>query len=69
MLVGGLRRELLRETHDAKWAGHHDEERTLTLLARSYYMPKMEEDVQTYVKSCLVCQIDKTKRKKAAGLL
>ena len=37
VLVGGLRRELLWETHDAKWAGHPGEKRTLALLARSYY--------------------------------
>ncbi|RVW19034.1 Transposon Tf2-2 polyprotein [Vitis vinifera] len=29
----------------------------------------MGEDVQAYVKSCLICQMDKTERKKAAGLL
>ena len=29
----------------------------------------MGENVQAYVKSCLVCQMDKTERKKAAGLL
>ncbi|RVX03852.1 Transposon Tf2-2 polyprotein [Vitis vinifera] len=67
--AGGLRKELLRETHDAKWAGHPGEERTLALLARSYYWPKMGEEVQAYVKTCLVCQMDKTERKKAAGLL
>ena len=32
-------------------------------------MLKMEEDVQAYVRSCLVCQLDKTECKKAAGLL
>ena len=42
---------------------------TLSLLARSYYWPKMGEDVQAYVKSCLVYQMDKTERKNAAGLL
>ena len=35
--VDGLRRELLRETHDAKWAGHPGEEKTLALLTKSYY--------------------------------
>ena len=65
----GLRKDLLRETHDSKWAGHPGEERTLALLAKSYYWPKMGEDVQACVKSCLVCQMDKTERKKAAGLL
>ena len=55
--VGNLKKELLRETHDTKWAGHLREERTLALLARSYYWPKMGDDVQAYVRSCLVCQL------------
>ena len=67
--MGGLRRELLKETRDAKWAGHQGEERTMALLSRSYYWPKMGEDVQAYMKSCLVCQLDKTEKKKMAGLL
>ena len=69
VLAGGLRKDLLRETHDSKWAGHPGEERTLAVLARSYYWPKMGEDVQAYVKSYLVCQMDKTKMKKVVGLL
>ena len=64
-----LRRELLKETHDIKWAGHLGEERTLALLARSFHWPKMKEDVQAYVKTCHVCQVDKTERKKEAELL
>ena len=67
--MGGLWRELLKDTHDAKWAGHPREERTMALLSRSYYWLKMGEDVQAYVKSCLVCQLDKTEKKKMAGLL
>ena len=67
--AGQLMKELLRETHDTNWAGHPGEGRTQALLARSYYWPKMGEDVQAYVRSCLVCQLDKTERKKAAGLL
>ncbi|RVW76470.1 Transposon Tf2-12 polyprotein [Vitis vinifera] len=69
VLIGGLRKDLLQETHDSKWADHPGEERTLELLTRSYYWPKMGEDVQAYVKFCLVCQMDKTERKKAVGLL
>ena len=67
--MGGLRKELLKETHGAKWAGHPREERTMALLSKSYYWAKMGDDVQAYVKSCLVCQLDKTKKKKMAGLL
>ncbi|CAL5371561.1 unnamed protein product [Camellia sinensis] len=67
--VGGLRLELLRETHDPQGAGHPGQQRMMALLSRSYCWPKMEDDVEAYVKTCLVCQLDKTERKKAAGLL
>ena len=64
-----LRQELLKETHNTKWVGHPGEERTLALLARSFHWPKMKEDRQAYVKTCHVYQVDKTERKKEAGLL
>ncbi|KAL0336611.1 UNVERIFIED_CONTAM: hypothetical protein Sradi_4873000 [Sesamum radiatum] len=41
----------------------------VTLLAHRYYWPRMEEDVEAYVRTCLVCQLDKVERKKEAGLL
>ena len=47
--MGNLRKELLRETHNTKGAGHPGEERTLALLARSYFWPKIGDDVQAYV--------------------
>ena len=37
VLSSKLRRELLKETHDTKWAGHPGEERTLALLSRSFH--------------------------------
>lgn len=61
--------ELLRETHDPQWVGHPGQQRMMALLSRSYVWPKMEEDVEAYVKTCMVCQLDKTERKKAARLL
>ncbi|KAL0373602.1 UNVERIFIED_CONTAM: Transposon Ty3-I Gag-Pol polyprotein [Sesamum radiatum] len=41
----------------------------LALLARRYYWPRMQEDVEAYVRTCLVCQLDKVEKKKTAGLL
>ncbi|KAL0337438.1 UNVERIFIED_CONTAM: hypothetical protein Scaly_2018900 [Sesamum calycinum] len=67
--MGTLRRRLLRETHDPQWAGHPGIDRMVALLARRYYWPRMEEDVEAYVRICLVCQLDKVERKKEAGLL
>ncbi|KAK4388149.1 Transposon Ty3-I Gag-Pol polyprotein [Sesamum angolense] len=67
--MGTLRRRLMRETYDPQWAGHPGIDRMIALLARRYYWPRMEEDVEAYVRNCLVCQLDKVERKKEAGLL
>ena len=40
-----LRQELLKKTHDIKWASHPREERTLAFFARSFHWPKIKEDV------------------------
>ena len=66
---GNLRREILRESHDSKWAGHQGVRRTLALVGEFYYWPHLFEDVEAYVKTCLVCQQDKTENKTSAGLL
>lgn len=66
---GGIRKDLLRESHDSLWDGHPEVERMIALLTRSYYWLKMEHDVEAYVKTCLVCQQDKVERKKDEGLL
>jgi hypothetical protein len=64
-----VRRELLKESHDSQWAGHPGGERMLALMSRSYYWPRLREDVELYVKTCLVCQQDKRSQRKEAGLL
>ena len=38
--------------------------RMMALVLRHYFWPKMEEDIELYVRTCLVCQLDKTERKK-----
>ena len=67
--AGKLRKELLQSVHDAPWAGHPGRERTQALLERSYFWPKLRQEVEAYVKSCHVCQLDKTERHREAGLL
>jgi len=64
---GGLRKDLMKEVHDTTWAGHPEVERMLALLSRVYFWPKMEDDIEAYVKTCHVCQMDKTERKKEAS--
>ncbi|KAE8723917.1 hypothetical protein F3Y22_tig00011277pilonHSYRG00002 [Hibiscus syriacus] len=64
-----LRKELMKECHDSKWAGHPGVDRTLALLSKQYYWPHKAEDVQAYVKTCLVYKQDKIEEKKPAGQL
>ncbi|KAE8719061.1 cytochrome P450 78A7-like [Hibiscus syriacus] len=65
----GLRKELMKECHDSKWTGHPGIHWTLALIAEHYYWPHMGNDVEAYVKTCLVCQQDKIEQKKPAGFL
>lgn len=67
--AAGLRRSLLREHHDTLWAGHPGQEKTLELVAQSFYWPYVERDVEAYVRTCNVCLQDKAERRRSAGLL
>jgi len=61
---GELRKYLMTETHDPHWAGHPGRGRMVALLSQTYYWSKMEDDVELYVRTCLVCQQDKTLRQR-----
>ena len=67
--TGRLRRKLMEESHDTQWAGHPGMDRMCALMTRAYYWPKMEADIEAFVKSCIVCQQDKVERRLEAGLL
>ncbi|KAK2970516.1 hypothetical protein RJ640_001721 [Escallonia rubra] len=50
-----LRKRIIRECHDTPWAGHPGQRRTYALVEASYYWPQMKDEVEAYVKTCLVC--------------
>ncbi|KAK2973869.1 hypothetical protein RJ640_029685 [Escallonia rubra] len=64
-----LRKMIIRECQDIPWASHQGQRRTYTLVEASYYWPQMKEEVEAYVKTCLVCQQDKVENQLPAGLL
>lgn len=64
-----LWKEIICECHNSLWVGHPEAARTQALIERTYYWPRMHDDVERYVKTFLVCQQDKGKQKKPAGLL
>lgn len=66
---GTLRREILRECHDTPYAGHSRTHRTLAMVQEHFYLPRVREDVELYVRTCLVCQQDKVEQHHPHGLL
>ncbi|KAL2224289.1 UNVERIFIED_CONTAM: Transposon Tf2-11 polyprotein [Sesamum indicum] len=66
---GDLRKSLLSECHDTLWAGHQGQERTFASVRRAYHWPQMRDDVETHVRTCLICQQDKADHQKKVGLL
>ncbi|GJP52379.1 hypothetical protein CLOM_g11500, partial [Closterium sp. NIES-68] len=64
-----LRQLLLEEYHNVLYAGHFGSNKTLTGIAKHYYLPHMPDEVQKFVTSCTTCQRMKSSKQKKAGLL
>jgi hypothetical protein len=50
-----LRAQVLRMHHDDAHAGHFGHAKTLDLLRRKYWWPRVATDVKEYVESCDIC--------------
>ena len=64
-----LRKILLTEAHDSAYSGHFGADKTLKTLARRYWWPQMQRDVENHCKACEVCQRNKARRQKPMGEL
>jgi hypothetical protein len=64
-----IKTAILREYHEAPYSGHQGIKRTMELLLRYYFWPRMKYDVQAYIKECLECQRNKVRNIRASGLL
>jgi len=64
-----LRLEILQRYHDSPAAGHLGVKRTLELISRNFWWPKMETDVRAFIKSCDTCMRNKKSRHRKFGLL
>uniref|UniRef100_A0A803SMA6 Gypsy retrotransposon integrase-like protein 1 n=1 Tax=Anolis carolinensis TaxID=28377 RepID=A0A803SMA6_ANOCA len=67
--VGALRLEVIRAHHDEPMAGHFGRFKTVQLITRSYWWPKMRQDILRFCDSCAVCQQSKTPVGRPRGLL
>jgi hypothetical protein len=64
-----IRQQLLEWAHDVPMGGHQGRDRTLALLNKHVYWPRLPRDVQRYVQSCPTCQTFKHSNQRTAGLL
>ena len=60
---------LIQNFYEAPAAGHPDHSKTLKLLARQYYWPKMHKDVDQFLRNCYVCQESRTSKHALFGIL
>jgi hypothetical protein len=60
---------LMREVHDVKIGGHVGMNKTVEILKRKFYWPKMQYHVQRYIASCQKCQENKSNNASPIGLL
>ncbi len=59
--------ELISRHYDDPLADHFSIEKTRELIARKYYWPTLQRDVEAYVKGCDVCLASKAVRHKLYG--
>ena len=64
-----LRLDILMRYHEKPAAGHLGIKRTLELITRNFWWPKIHEDVASFVKSCETCARNKFNRHRRYGLL
>jgi len=64
-----LRKEALRESHDAIQAGHLGIEKTYQRIAVNYFWPNLFRDVVSYIRTCDICQRTKVEQASPAGLM
>jgi Integrase zinc binding domain len=64
-----LRTQVIYRTHSTGPASHPGRTKTLDLLSRSYWWPRMSLDVREYVRACELCVRTKSPRSLPQGFL
>jgi hypothetical protein len=64
-----LRTQILYRTHSTVIAGHPGRVKTLDLVSRTYWWPRISRDVDEYVRACELCVRTKASRSAPQGFL
>jgi len=65
---GSLKNLILESEHDTRIAGHMGQDKTIELIRRNFWWPKMNGRIIDFVRSCSECQKNKTARHRPYGL-
>lgn len=49
----------MKEKHCGGLAGHFGIDKTLELVRRFYFWPKMQTEIRKYMEGCMICQKEK----------
>jgi hypothetical protein len=60
---------VLESEHNSRIAGHFGQDKTIELIRRHFWWPKMDETIIDYIQSCVECQKNKTAYHLKYGLL
>ena len=64
-----LKVRILQQAHDAIEIGHPGQAKTLEVVQREFFWPRMREFINEYINSCDLCQRNKPSHHKKYGLL
>ena len=64
----GLVQKVMESEHDTKVAGHMGQDKTIELIRRNFWWPRMNERIIDFVRSCPECQQNKAARHQPYGL-
>lgn len=64
-----LRRVLIKEIHESPEVGHAGLGRTLKMIKRNYYWPRMDRTCSRYLRNCHTCRRSKAPRDTYNGIL
>ncbi len=53
------RKQIVKEFHDPPTAGHPGIAQTKDLVMQAYWWPKLQKDIEDYIKGCAQCQANK----------
>ena len=69
VVPASMQSEIIKEHHANVISGHFSWSRTVDLISRQFWWPKMRKSVQDFIQSCLSCQRNKSSTQRPFGLL